>query len=222
MRAEFTTKFEQLIARIEERDKEVVNKIENVIKVQEALYKMNDMIGAALHDQKDSTASVLKRLVDSLRTEGTSVSSLASEVLLQSPSPLEQGEKELEVSSEGKADVGVAEAPVEEPIASLKENEEKVSEEAVANFNMQEFLDAEPEAVAVTEGGLEVPSEDKVEANDQVASSEGIEGKAPESAGGGIRLISIFKGFWMNWKIFLLKMIRKLKSDDAGLTDFYF
>jgi len=185
MRAEFTTKFEQLIARIEERDKEVVNKIENVIKVQEALYKMNDMIGAALHDQKDSTASVLKRLVDSLRTEGTSVSSLASEVLLQSPSPLEQGEKELEVSSEGKADVGVAEAPVEEPIASLKENEEKVSEEAVANFNMQEFLDAEPEAVAVTEGGLEVPSEDKVEANDQVASSEGIEGKAPESAGGG-------------------------------------
>jgi len=255
MRAEFTTKFEQLIARIEERDKEVVNKIENVIKVQEALYKMNDRIGAALHDQKDSTASVLKKLVDSLRTEGASVSSLASEVLSQSPSPLQVEEKELdvlsegkadikleetvsdgnigdeadfdmqdfldgepagisssdesnvaveedvapetitegalEVSSEGKADEGLeVEAPAKEPIASLEGNEEKVSEEAVgdaADFDMQEFLDAEPEAV--TEGGLEAPSEGKVEAEDPVASSEGIEEKAPEikapeSAGG--------------------------------------
>ncbi len=93
----------------------------------------------------------------------------------------------LEVSSEGKAEV-----PAEEPIASLEENEEKVSEETVgdaADFDMQEFLDAESETVAVTEGGLEAPSEDKVEAEDQVASSEGIEEKAPEikapeSAGG--------------------------------------
>jgi len=244
-----------LISSIEERDKEVANKIESVIKVQEALYEMNDRIGAALHDQKDSTASVLKKLVDSLRTEGASVSSLASEVLSQSPSPLQVEEKELdvlsegkadikleetvsdgnigdeadfdmqdfldgepagisssdesnvaveedvapetitegalEVSSEGKADEGLeVEAPAKEPIASLEGNEEKVSEEAVgdaADFDMQEFLDAEPEAV--TEGGLEAPSEGKVEAEDPVASSEGIEEKAPEikapeSAGG--------------------------------------
>ena len=251
IRAEFTTKIEQLISSIEERDKEVANKIESVIKVQEALYEMNDRIGAALHDQKDSTASVLKKLVDSLRTEGASVSSLASEVLSQSPSPLQVEEKELDVSSEGKADIkleetvsdgnigdeadfdmqdfldgepagisssdepnvaveedvapeiitegalevsseGKAEVPAEEPIASLEENEEKVSEETVgdaADFDMQEFLDAESETVAVTEGGLEAPSEDKVEAEDQVASSEGIEEKAPEikapeSAGG--------------------------------------
>lgn len=265
MRAEFTTKFEQLIARIEERDKEVVNKIENVIKVQEALYKMNDRIGAALHDQKDSTASVLKKLVDSLRAEGTSVGSLASETLSQGPSfPLQLEEKELEVSSEGKTDMkleenvsegniggdadfdmqdfldgeptgisssvesdvaveedvvsdaitegelqmpseGKAEVELEteEPIASPEENEEKVSGEAVgdaADFDMQEFLDAEPAGSAsvesndaagenvvsdaITEGGLEAPSEDKVEAEDQVVSSEGIEEKAPESAGG--------------------------------------
>ena len=251
IRAEFTTKIEQLISSIEERDKEVANKIESVIKVQEALYEMNDRIGAALHDQKDSTASVLKKLVDSLRTEDASVSSLASEVLSQSPSPLQVEEKELDVSSEGKADIkleetvsdgnigdeadfdmqdfldgepagisssdepnvaveedvapeiitegalevsseGKAEVPAEEPIASLEENEEKVSEETVgdaADFDMQEFLDAESETVAVTEGGLEAPSEDKVEAEDQVASSEGIEEKAPEikapeSAGG--------------------------------------
>jgi len=257
IRAEFTTKIEQLISSIEERDKEVANKIESVIKVQEALYEMNDRIGAALHDQKDSTASVLKKLVDSLRTEDASVSSLASEVLSQSPSPLQVEEKELDVSSEGKADIkleetvsdgnigdeadfdmqdfldgepaGISssdepnvaveedvapeiitegalevssegkadeglevEAPAKEPIASLEGNEEKVSEEAVgdaADFDMQEFLDAESETVAVTEGGLEAPSEDKVEAEDQVASSEGIEEKAPEikapeSAGG--------------------------------------
>ena len=264
MRAEFTTKFEQLIARIEERDKEFVSKIENVIKVQEALYKMNDKIGAALHDQKDSTTSVLKKLVDSLRTEETSVSSLASEVLSQNPSPQQQREKELEVSSEGKADInleenvsegniegdadfdmqdfldgepagisssgesnvavegdvvsdaiteGELEMPTEanadigldakEPIASPEEKDEKVSEGAVGDadgFDMQEFLDAEPAgsssiepndaagedvvSEAITEGGLEVPSEDKVEEAGQVASSEGIEKKAPDSSGG--------------------------------------
>ncbi|MDP6924066.1 MAG: hypothetical protein R2568_07085 [Candidatus Scalindua sp.] len=108
IRAEFTAKIEQLISGIEERDKEVANKIESVIKVQEALYKMNDRIGAALHDQKDSTASVLKKLVDSLRTEGTSVSSLTSEVLSQSSS-LQLEENEQEVSSEGKADIELEE-----------------------------------------------------------------------------------------------------------------
>ena len=177
IRAEFTTKIEQLISSIEERDKEVANKIESVIKVQEALYEMNDRIGAALHDQKDSTASVLKKLVDSLRTEDASVSSLASEVLSQSPSPLQVEEKELDVSSEGKADI-----KLEETVSDGNIGDE-------ADFDMQEFLDAESETVAVTEGGLEAPSEDKVEAEDQVASSEGIEEKAPEikapeSAGG--------------------------------------
>jgi len=269
IRAEFTTKIEQLISSIEERDKEVANKIEGVIKVQEALYEMNDRIGAALHDQKDSTASVLKKLVDSLRTEGASVSSLASEVLSQSLSPLQVEEKELDVSSEGKADIkleetvsdgnigdesdfdmqdfldgepagisssdepnvaveedvapetitegaleassegkaGVGlevEAPAEEPIASLEENEEKVSEGAVgdeSDFDMQEFLDAEPADIAfsdesnvaaeedvvseaIAEGGSEAPSEDKVEAEGQIASSEGIKEKVPESSGG--------------------------------------
>lgn len=226
---------------------------------------LNDRIGAALHDQKDSTASVLKKLVDSLRTEGTSISSLASEALSQSPSPQQQGEKELEVSSEGKADInleenvsegniegdadfdmqdfldgepagisssdesnvaveedmvsdviaeGELEMPTEdnadvgldakEQIASPEGNEEKVSGEAVgdaADFDMQEFLDAESVDIAssdesnvtaeedvvseaIAEGGSEAPSEDKVEAEGQIASSEGIKEKAPESSGG--------------------------------------
>ncbi|MDP6924065.1 MAG: hypothetical protein R2568_07080 [Candidatus Scalindua sp.] len=103
--------------------------------------------------------------------------------------------------SEGKADV---ELGAEEPIASPEENEEKVPEEAVgdaADFDMQEFLDGEPADIAssdeanvtaeedvvsevITEGGQEAPSKGKVEAEDQVASSEGIEKKAPESSGG--------------------------------------
>ncbi len=80
IKAEFATKIEQLISKIDEREKEVVNKIEDVIdaKVQEAFYKMSDKIDVALHTQKSSTASVLEKLVDSLRTEEVQTGSLAS------------------------------------------------------------------------------------------------------------------------------------------------
>ena len=69
-----TAEIEGLISKIEEREKEVVKKIESVIdtKVQEALNKMSDKVGAALYTQKSSTASVLEKLVDSLRTEESS------------------------------------------------------------------------------------------------------------------------------------------------------
>ena len=81
IRVEFTTKIENLISKIEEREKEVVSKIENIIdtKVQEALNKMNDRVGAALHAQKNSTASVLEKLVDSLRTAEVPAGDSASE-----------------------------------------------------------------------------------------------------------------------------------------------
>jgi hypothetical protein len=172
IRAEFTTKIEQLISKIEEREKEVVNKIENVIKVQDALNKMNDRIGVALHDQKSSTASVLEKLVGSLHTEEAPVGSLTSgkaEKAVEEEIGFEKvEEKELEMPSEDKTDIKI---------------EENVSEGAMgdaADFDMQEFLDVEPVGISsssesnvavgedlvlegVTENELEVPSEGKAD-----------------------------------------------------------
>lgn len=71
VRNEITTRIEGLISKIEDGEKEVVNKIKNVIdaKVQEALIKGNDRVSEALQTQRNSTASVLEGLINSLRTK---------------------------------------------------------------------------------------------------------------------------------------------------------
>lgn len=71
VRNEITTKIEGLISKIEEGEKDVVNKVKNVInaKVQEALIKGNDRVSEALQTQRNSTALVLEKIVDSLRME---------------------------------------------------------------------------------------------------------------------------------------------------------
>jgi hypothetical protein len=71
VRNEITTRIEGLISKIEDGEKEVVNKIKNVIdaKVQEALIKGNDRVSEALQTQRNSTALVLEKIVDSLRME---------------------------------------------------------------------------------------------------------------------------------------------------------
>ncbi|GAX62382.1 ATPase [Candidatus Scalindua japonica] len=71
IRGEFTAKIKGLISKIEEREKEVVDIIENIIdaKVQENLSEMSGRISEALKTQKNSTVSVLEKLVDSLRKE---------------------------------------------------------------------------------------------------------------------------------------------------------
>ncbi|HJO56365.1 MAG TPA: hypothetical protein QF423_06785 [Candidatus Scalindua sp.] len=178
LEAEIITKIEQLISKIGERDKEVGNKIENVIKVQEALNKMNDRIGVALHDQKSSTASVLETLVDSLRTKEAVV-----------PEEIKEGGPM--VPSEDKAGI------------KLEENVSKGTMREEASFDMQEFLHEEPAGIsssdesdvvveedivsaAITEDELEAPSEDKAEEQlvekEPIASSGGIEEKVSEEA----------------------------------------
>jgi hypothetical protein len=179
IRAEFTTKIEQLISKIEKREKEVANKIENVIdtKVQDALNKMNDRIGVALHTQKSSTASVLEKLVDSLRTEEASVGSLTSEkaeeresdasvkdqgLLGKLGTSLQMNEGPVSASFPDKSaavdeDVVVPEEIEEEELDVPFEDktdaklEENVSEGAMgdaADFDMQEFLDEEPVGIS--------------------------------------------------------------------------
>ena len=81
VRAEIALKIEELNAKKADDEKEVVSKIETAIdtKVQEALNKMNDRVSEALQTQKITTASVLEKLVDSLRMKEVSVGSLTSE-----------------------------------------------------------------------------------------------------------------------------------------------
>ena len=237
IRAEFTTKIEQLISNIEKREKEVVNKIENVIdtKVQEALNKMNDRIGVALHMQKSSTASVLEKLVDSLRTEEASVGSLTSEKAeereseasvkdqdllgkLETSLQMNEGPVSTSFSDESTAvdeDIVIPEEIEEEELDVPSEDktdiklEENVSEGAMgdaADFDMQEFLDEEPVGISssgesnvaveedivpegIEEDELDVPSEGKadvkLEIKEPIASPDVNEEKVSEGATGG-------------------------------------
>ena len=224
IRAEFTTKIEQLISKIDKREKEVANKIENVIdtKVQGALNKMNDRIGVALHTQKSSTASVLEKLVDSLRTEEASVGSLTSEKAeereseasvkdqdllgkLETSLQMNEGPVSTSFSDESTAvdeDIVIPEEIEEEELDVPSEDktdinlEENISEGTMgdaADFDMQEFLDEEPVGMSssgesnvaveediategITEDELEVPSEGKADVKLEENVSEGATG----------------------------------------------
>ena len=237
IRAEFNAKIEQLISKIEEREKEVANKIENVIdtKVQGALNKMNDRIGVALHTQKSSTASVLEKLVDSLRTEEASVGSLTFEKAeeresdasvkdqgllgdLETSLQMNEGPVSTSFSDESTAvdeDIVIPEEIEEEELDVPSEDktdiklEENVSEGAMgdaADFDMQEFLDEEPVGISssgesnvaveedivpegIEEDELDVPSEGKadvkLEIKKPIASPDVNEEKVSEGATGG-------------------------------------
>jgi len=224
IRAEFNAKIEQLISKIEEREKEVANKIENVIdtKVQGALNKMNDRIGVALHTQKSSTASVLEKLVDSLRTEEASVGSLTSEKAeereseasvkdqdllgkLETSLQMNEGPVSTSFSDESTAvdeDIVIPEEIEEEELDVPSEDktdinlEENISEGTMgdaADFDMQGFLDEEPVGISssgesnvaveediptegITEDELEVPSEGKADVKLEENVSEGATG----------------------------------------------
>ena len=185
VRAKIDTKLageiEGLIAKIEEREKEVINKIENVIdaKVQEALGEMNSRVSTALHTQKNTTASVLEKLVDSLRTEGVSGVSLNSEI----PEDIVEEKNDLDGIAEASVkDLGI----LEEPASSLR-----VKEGPVVDASFVESKAADEEAVmpkGIDEEEFDVPSEDgtdvKLEAKDPIASPGQSEGKVSAGAVG--------------------------------------
>ena len=185
VRAKIDTKLageiEGLIAKIEEREKEVINKIENVIdaKVQEALGEMNSRVSTALHTQKNTTASVLEKLVDSLRTEGVSGVSLNSEI----PEDIVEEKNDLDGIVEASVkDLGI----LEEPASSLQ-----VKEGPVVDASFVESKAADEEAVmpkGIDEEEFDVPSEDgtdvKLEAKDPIASPGQSEGKVSAGAVG--------------------------------------
>jgi len=144
VKIEVTTKIEELLLKIEEGEKKVVNKIENLIdsKIQEALNKMNDRINATLQAQERSTDSVLEKQDDSLRTEEAPVNASFSD---ESEAAVEEGvvpeEESEELPSEDKADVKLES---EEPIASsevIEENVLEVDKADSADFDIQEFLE---------------------------------------------------------------------------------
>ncbi len=67
--ADFTAVIGGLISKIEEREKNVINKVENVvdIRIQEVLNKINDRIDEVLQVQKKSSVLILEKMINSLR-----------------------------------------------------------------------------------------------------------------------------------------------------------
>ena len=155
IKAEFTTIIEGLISTIEEREKKVVNKVENIIdtKVQEVLSKINGRIDEVLLAQKNSTALVLEKMINSLRQKEKPVDIKSSkrskkavdkkvgntEVVAKVPEKTK--EEDLEIPSEVKEDIKTEE---EKPIASsevLEKNVLELDEADSADFGIQEFLE---------------------------------------------------------------------------------
>ncbi len=155
IKAEFTTIIEGLILKIEEREKEVVNKVENIIdtKVQEVLSKINDRIDEVLQAQKNSTALILEKMINSLRQKEKPVDIKSSrrskkvvgkkvgntEVVAKVPE--KSKEEDLEIPSEVKEDIKTEE---EKPIASsevIEKNVLELNEADSADFDIQEFLE---------------------------------------------------------------------------------
>ncbi len=155
IKAEFTTIIEGLISKIEEREKEVINKVENIIdtKAQEVLSKINDRIDEVLQAQKNSTALILEKMINSLRQKEKPVDIKSSrrskkvvgkkvgntEVVAKVPE--KSKEEDLEIPSEVKEDIKTEE---EKPIASSEVIEKNVSvldEADSADFDIQEFLE---------------------------------------------------------------------------------
>ena len=75
VRTEFAAKIEGLISKIENSQKEVVKKVENIVdaRVQEVLSKINDRIDEVIQAQKNSTALVLEKMINSLRQKEETV-----------------------------------------------------------------------------------------------------------------------------------------------------
>ncbi len=174
IRAELTTKIEQLISNIEER--------ENVIdtKVQEALNKMNDRVGAALHSQKNSTASVLEKQVDSLRTEEVPAGDLAfgkAEKVVEEKIDCEEVEKKAfwnmlkETSVKDKGILGELASSVQTDETSVSDSSSDESKTAIEEVVVSEETKVDE---------LEILSEDKTGVKLEVKESEEAVGESTD------------------------------------------
>ncbi len=178
-----TAEVEGLVSKIEEREEAVVKRLENVIdrKIQEALNKMSDKVGDVLYAQKSSTAAVLEKLVDSLRTEEIPAGSLASvkaekdiEEISEIQgskatglSNIEEASKLNETECEPAGVSGANKLQEEKPFISSDISEGAA--ENTADVDMQEFLNETPVEISSTDepdtavdGGV-VPTEIKEE-----------------------------------------------------------
>ena len=101
VRDEVTTKIEGLISKVEAVEKEVLNKIEDVIdaKIQEASNKINDRISEAVRTQMNSINSISEERVDSLRKEEEPVGIPSTE------EPKELVEEKVEFEEKKKSDL---------------------------------------------------------------------------------------------------------------------
>ncbi len=184
IRAEFTIIIEGLISKIEEREKEVVNTVENVVdaKVQEVLSKINDRIDEVIQVQKNSTALVLEKMIDFLRQKegpvGIKSSKKSKEVVDKKIEFEEVTERDIEVPDEdgdimGRLDsalqgasVGISFSDKSGDTAEVAEVPEKAKEEGLeVPFEAKEDVKAEPTVSleAIEKNVLEVDEGDSAD-----------------------------------------------------------
>ncbi|MFQ5686714.1 MAG: hypothetical protein ACE5GV_08650 [Candidatus Scalindua sp.] len=146
MGGEVTTKIEGLILKVEAVEKEVLNKVEDVIdiKIQEVSNKINDRISEAISAQMNSINPVSEERVDSLRKE------VPADILHSEDTVVPDEIKEKE-----QADT----------VAPSEEIEKKISGGDVGesvDFDIQNVLEEEPVGMTSTEEPKELV-EEKVE-----------------------------------------------------------
>jgi hypothetical protein len=176
IKAEFATIIEGLISKIEEREKEVVNKVENIIdtKVQEVLSKINDRIDEVLQAQKNSTAMILEKMINSLRQKkepvGIKSSKQSKKAVGKKVKSGKITERDLAAPDEDSDNLGKLDSSLqmEGTSVGISLSDESGNTEVVAEV---------PEKAK--EGDLEIPSEAKedikAEEGKPIASSEVIE-----------------------------------------------
>ena len=147
IRDEITAKIERLILKVDTVEKEVLNKIEDVIdvKVREALNRINDRISEVLGTQRSSVTTASDERVDSLRKEETQTDNLPSEYMAMSEE-IEEKEPTDTIAPSGAIEEKISEGDVGESL----------------DFDIQKLLEGEPVDMSFTEKSREVV-EEKVE-----------------------------------------------------------
>lgn len=141
VRVEIIMKIEALILKIEEREKEVINKVENVIdkKVQEVLSKINDRIDEVLQAQKNSTALVLEKMINSLRQKEKPVGVKSSKQSNKVPEKTKR--EDLEIPSEVSEDIKAERGGPIVSLETIEKNVLEVDKVDSADFDIHEFLE---------------------------------------------------------------------------------
>jgi hypothetical protein len=187
VRAEFATKIEGLISKIEDVEKVVIRKVENIVdaKVQEVLNKIDDKIDEVLRSQEGSNALTSVKKINSLRQDEEPVFSETQEAIddrdatSEALNTLPTEEKPIEIESFTQSKTVAAEKAELEEIAKsgldVSDEDSDILGELASSLQME----VEEVSEETNKEDLEITSEAKedikAEEEEPIASSEKIE-----------------------------------------------